>query len=127
MSEQEPIMRIQFGNGEFEATRDNATLYTFLGKSAIDGFIREHSQYDHLFLDLNEIDEAGRRIGQYIFRTFTPGDVFDSIEENMIAEGFPMALNMRSVPQCDIDAYNHYIDVATDGERADDYIPEDWL
>jgi hypothetical protein len=62
MSEQDPSIRINLGEEKFEMTRDNSSLYTFLGRAAI---------FNHIYLIRDEVpvDEEGNRTVTYLFRS----------------------------------------------------------
>lgn len=102
---EEPHASLSIGNGEhLEATRDNARLYTFLGKAAC----------------MNHIYISTENSGAYIFNFI---DGFDVLSTYMIENEYPMYLNQTEVPQCDINAYDRAIkNLSTDT----DYLPEDW-
>lgn len=116
MSELEPSITLRVGNGEIEVTRDNTTLFTFLGRVGIN-----LSMYDHVFITRGDADEEGTTNGMYIFRA---NSGFDALEEYLITYDYPALLNMREVPQCDQDAFNKMIHDSTND--LDEGVPDSW-
>lgn len=126
MSHEIPSLILDFGGSEYEATPDNTTLFTFLGRTALNGIDFDNSRANHIFFE-NERTEGDVVRGSYMFRTEHNSEAFDTIMRHIAMFGYPMELNKRTVPQCDLDAYNRMLDKAAATEHADDYIPDDWL
>jgi hypothetical protein len=108
--EQEPGFKLSLADGrELEATRDNTTLFTFIGKLSL---------YDHVFF----LTDQERNMGTYLFNV---NPMFDEVQDYMITNDYPAHINLRDVAQCDIDAFDKMVstDVAIDLEGG---IPEDW-
>lgn len=106
--ENEPSFIAQFEGGqEIEATRDNTTLFTHIGRLAL---------YDHVFIVLDEEENRG----SYIFQI---NPAFEGIADFMIANEYPMHLNLREVADCDLEAYDGMIK----GMVGDiDTLPPEW-
>lgn len=113
MGEDEPRMRLtKYDDTEFYATRDNTSLFTFLGRTAL----------DHIFVN-TEVDEENEKvmIGTYIFRCHR---MFEPMEDYMVVNDYPLHLNLPEVADCDEEAFNRMVhQQATDI----DTIPADWL
>jgi len=109
--EQEPSMHIGFPDGvEFEATRDNTILFTFMGRLAL---------YNHVFFIRDE--EKGQ--GSYLFNLHPS---FNEVSEYMLENNYPAHINMREVAQCDVDAFSSMIhkDAVSELENG---VPGDWV
>lgn len=109
-NEQEPVAKLTLPNGEvFEARRDTASLYTFMGKLAL---------YNHIFcydVQDNEVQQSF-----YIF-DFVGG--YGELARYMSENEYPMHLNLPEISKSDVEAYERAVlrDLAvTDG------VPEDW-
>jgi hypothetical protein len=119
-------LELRLGNEDFEATPYNTTLFTFLGRAALNGVEIDLSRFNHVFLQRGDVDEQTMS-GSYIFRTERNGEVFDAIVSHMAEHDYPMVLNRREVPECDVDAYNRTLDQIASSEEVGDFIPEGWL
>lgn len=106
--EDEPGIRVNFGEHEFEATPDNTTLFRFVGKLAL---------YNHVFM-LTKPEES---TGAYLFNQHP---YYAEFEEYMIANKYPLHDNLRDVAQCDLDAFENMVN--RDIEEIPDFLPEDW-
>lgn len=105
----EDSMELIIGEVEFNMNRTNTSLFTFLGRSAL----------DHLFL-VHETEE-NKAYGTYVFSLNTH---FDDLVAFAIKHSFPAHLNMLAVAQCDQDAYDNAIQQAmTD---LNDSFPDEW-
>lgn len=98
------------GGNEYLLTPENATLFTHIGDLAI---------YDHVFMELSRDEE--RAEGVYFFAHVLS---FDSIKRHLIEHNFTQHLNLRSVAECDQEAFlgsveKFQIDIP-------DTFPEDW-
>lgn len=120
-------LHLRFGEVEFEATPDNTTLFTFLGRSAIRGVQMDHSRINHIFFQTGEQDEDTLS-GSYVFRTDKNEQTFDTIVNHIVEHDYPMMLNRRDVPECDINAYFNMLEQKAIEEAGDlgDFLPEDW-
>lgn len=125
MSEQEPGIRLRFGEAEFEATPQNTTYFSFLGKTAIRGIEFEQARANHIFFQTGDEDDTTVS-GSYMFRTDNNSDVYDTILNYMVEHRYPMIINRREIPQCDIDAYFRMIDQQAAAEEIPDTLPEGW-
>ena len=108
MSEYEPMHLEMHDGSDFEATRDNTSLFRHLGKYAI---------YDHVFIVTNEEESRGTYV-------FSVHHTFEQMANYMAENRYPMHLNLTEAAQCDIDAWERMIqlDVESDG----DFVPEEW-
>jgi len=106
--EEEPVIRVSFGESEFEATPDNTTLFRFVGKLAL---------YNHVFM-LTDPEES---TGAYLFNQHP---YYAEFEEYMITNKYPLHDNLRDVAQCDLDAFENM--VKENLKDIEDYPPEDW-
>lgn len=125
MSDQEPTLRLNLGEDrEFEMRPTNATLFTFLGKTAMHGIMFDNSNVDHVFLQTGNEDER-TMTGTYLFKT---SGSYEAIAAFMIENQYPLILNRRDVPGCDMNAYLRMVDqhAASEAEELDDFFPEDW-
>lgn len=101
--EQEPKATIRVNGQEFEARRDNTSLFRHLGKAAI---------FDHVFL------QTGENEGAYIFNGIKG---YDDLSAYMMANGYPMHVNLPEASPLDQDAYMRQ---AT--SDLSDTVPEGW-
>lgn len=108
--EDEPAMLITVGEGRFEATPVNTSLFSYLGRIAC---------YSHVFMHTGDKDEK-TMIGTYVFASHT---IYEEMVEYMIENDYPLHVNLREVANCDINAYNSFIEQQLDDT---DCIPEDW-
>lgn len=109
----DPGMKLNLeGGGEFEATRENTSLFTYLGHYAC---------YDHVFVQMHEEDQV--MVGTYIFNMHP---AYPQVMAYMIENCYPMHLNLLQPAQCDEDAFNRMIrnDVEND---LDNGLPGEWL
>lgn len=112
-NEDDPRVRLNFADGsEFWATRENATLFTFIGLG--------RAAFNHIFLERQSADEEGKVTGSYIFST---NNAFKDLSEYMIKNNYPMHLNQTEVPACDVDAWERT--ELVDLESTDSF-PADW-
>ena len=106
--EPEPKLEITVEGEKFYATRQNASVFTFLGDMAV---------YDHVFI---VVDEARGEAG-YLFKN---SPVYDEMVAFMINHAFPAHLNLEEPAECDLQAFDQtmYSDI-----RTADSFPEEWL
>ena len=111
--ENEPVARLGLPNGEtFEARRDTATLYSFLGSLAI---------FNHIYC--HEMSEDGNEVAQS-FYIFSHVDGYDRLARYMVENNYPMILNQTEVSKTDQEAY---IRSATSDLNRLSHIPDEWL
>lgn len=111
MSEQEPNMHINFNGQEFDLKRENATLFTFLGRTAL----------NHVFI--HHLPNMAENNGGYVFNGYEPTrEAYERMAAYMAAEEYPLVLNQPRVPQCDEDAFMRVI--ARDLDEIPDWLPE---
>jgi hypothetical protein len=126
MNEDMPELSIDLGGNEFIATPLNATLYTFLGQSALPGGeIIENSSRNHLFLQTGETyqNEEERDVfpGAYVF-----GEAVQRIGTVMLQMQFPAEINKWTIHPSDEAAYQVYVSRQETADDIDDFVPEDW-
>lgn len=110
MREDEPAMILDLPSGDFEARRDNTSLFTFLGAIAC---------YDHVFVQTGDIEDNVMS-GTYIFSTHP---AFEKMSEYMVENDYPMHLNLQEAAECDRTAWERMVaQQCTDI----DGVPEDW-
>lgn len=117
-------LMLNFGDGrEFEMRPDNATLYTFLGETALKGGIKFNNESaNHVFLQTGEQDDE-TMTGTYVFST---AESYAPLANFMVEHDYPMVLNRREVPACDMEAYLRMVDQTASNAEIPDEIP-DWL
>jgi hypothetical protein len=113
----EPVMRVPLTNGEYlEAKRDNTRLFTFLGRTAIDGMELDSDNFNHIFLTTSETETSMN--GSFIFSTNPvtgePVEMFMQMAEYMQENRYPMILNTQVVPESDKAAYVRFREQAID-------------
>ena len=110
MSEKEPVARLNLPNGEtFEAKRDTASLYTFMGALAI---------YNHVYcydVKDNEVQQSF-----YIFN-FVNG--YNELAEYMRENEYTQHLNLPEISRSDKEAYER---AALHDLHSMESFPEDW-
>ena len=99
---------------QFEATPDNASLFTFAGNLA---------SRNHVFLETGKSDKPNTTIGTYVFSVHP---TYKPLSEHLIENDFPVHMNLREVADCDENAYQKLIDQAIAGEEDFETIPDDW-
>ena len=109
MNEKDPSFTIDLGKNHFELNKGNASVWSFLGRTAL----------DHLFVT-NKADENGDRTGSRLWREFFTDEDFSRVATHMANNGFETHMNLPNVPEDDMNAYIRF---STSGEE---YIPEDW-
>lgn len=119
-------LRINLGGSEFESTPYNTTLFTFLGRAAINGVEFDLSRANHVFFETGDT-ENNVIAGTYLFRTEDTAQTYDTIVQYMADNDYPMVINRRELPECDYNAYNRMLDQFAATEKSEDFIPEEWL
>lgn len=110
MSEQDGFT-LKVGGQEYEASRDNLSLFTFFGHLAC---------YNHAFLVLHDPEEDEAAEGMFIFAS-NPG--FEELANYMFEHNYPMHLNLREVGPGDRDAFDRAM--LSDLTNSDSF-PEEW-
>ena len=118
-------LMLNLGGNEFESRPDNTTLFTFMGKTALNGIEYDNSRVNHIFFQTGNEDDQTMS-GTYIFRTEANAGIFDTILSHITTNDYPMVLNRRDVPQCDWDAFQRMIDQQAASEEIPDTLPEGW-
>lgn len=108
-AENEPGMFIKLEGEEFESTPDNTSLFRFIGNLAI---------YNHVYICLDA--EEGK--GTYVFNQ---NPAYETFEEYMVANDYPIHDNLRDISDCDLDAFEEMVKIYTD--KIPDSVPEEWL
>lgn len=109
MDEQEPTIRLTMNGMEVDCTRENTSMFTFLGNLAM---------YDHIFVCLDEENNSGA----YLFKENQ--QAWQEMAGYLIEYQFPMHLNMTEVAECDMNAFDRTM---FDDLRHTDTFPEDWV
>jgi hypothetical protein len=107
--EELPYIELNLAGQEFKATPLNTQLFTFAGRTILEnGMAVENSTFNHVFLHTHSEQETDDDVmrGTYVFQR----EIVDQMETYLIEYGFPCRINQRTVQQCDIDAYNQYIE-----------------
>jgi hypothetical protein len=109
MTEKEPSITVESPRGEFEATRDNTTLFRFMGHLAM---------YDHIYFT----HEAGTKHPSYLFNQ---NQGYTILADFMMDNDYPAHINLREVADCDVDAFNKMLqqETALDTEGG---VPAEW-
>lgn len=105
--ENEPKLTLDLNGNRFECTRENTSLFTFLGELAC---------YDHIFL---VFDEENSEIG-YLFKN---QEQWTDMAQFLSDNDFPMHLNLQEVAEVDQQAFEatFYADV-----RQSETFPQEW-
>jgi|GEM_PF-3706389 len=103
---------------EFRMTRFNSSLYTFVGKTAIEGGDIDNQNFNHIFMHR---EEEGETVGRYMFVTPQTQELFNSIAGFMLKHEFPAVINQNEVPECDRIAW-----AKAQTQDLGDYIPDEW-
>ena len=102
-------LELHINGQEFLATRENTTMFTFLGELAI---------YDHIFIERGM--EESTPVGAYLFKN---QNVWKDLAMFIMENQYPMHLNLTEVAECDRDAFDHtmFPDI-----RNMDSFPQEW-
>lgn len=113
-----PRLKINFpDSGEFHATPNNAKLFTFMGRTALqNGDTSDNTLRNHIYLLTRTEGEPDS--GKYIF-----GPDVKRIGAVMLKLNFPANLNEWAVPAGDEQAYQTYL---SNNDEVADTFPEDW-
>lgn len=106
MSEQDHNWKFKIGGEPFEMTHQNGSLYTFIGKTVINGLDVPNENFNHVFLIRSRDDEKNEVRANHVFRD---DPAFTQLAQFMMQHDYPMILNMHEVPQCDIDAWTNRV------------------
>ena len=91
--ENDPRLKLTLSTGEeFEATRDNTTLFQFFGHLAI---------YDHVFIETGLEDSTPT--GMYLFQN---QEIWRDLVDYIVTNEYPQHVALREVAQCDMDAFD---------------------
>lgn len=125
MKEDSPYLNLNLGDGrKIKLTRDVGAVYTFAGQTAIGDMMFDNGNADHIFIQTGQEEETP--CGLYVFRAFNPQylPMLNFMADNM----FPMMLNLRTVPLCDMEAYMREVDrtTATFTAGVPDFLPDDF-
>lgn len=92
-----------------EVTRDNASIFTFLGRAA----------FNHVFI----ITDEEKSEGMYLFPFH---DGFQELVDKMADQRYPAHLNMVDVPDCDRIAYENSLQAELYDLNETDTFPQNW-
>lgn len=109
MNENDPRLKLTMNGQEFECSRENTSMFTFIGHLAM---------YDHIFVLMDEETNSGA----YLFKENQKA--WQEMAGYLIEYQFPMHLNMTEVGQCDVDAFERTM---FDDLRSTDTFPEEWV
>ena len=105
--EDDPRIKFTLEDGSnIEATRENSSVYTFLGKAAM---------YNHIFIVIDD---------ENALYTFCDSPHYIDVISFMVDNSYPMHLNLLEAQDCDREAYEKYVDSAS--WDLGDYPPEEW-
>lgn len=105
--EDQPGMFLKVNGERFESTRDNTSLYTFLGQAA----------FNHIFVVASEDPPAG-------FYVWSHQNGYDEMEDYMVTNDYPMHLNAQEVSHGDRQAYDEHIKEMCDDLES---VPSEWV
>lgn len=108
----EPYLPLNLSGKEVIATRDNTSLFTFIGNLA---------SRNHVFIVYEIIDEENA-YGSYIFPT---NRLYEGLRDYLIINQYPLHMNLTSVSETDERAYQQHIRELAEQEEIPDYPPED--
>lgn len=112
MSELVPSMKLHLGElGDFEATPENTSLYLYLGSLAC---------YSNVFLQGTDPEQP--KAGSFVF---AHSPAFEDIRDFMLENEYPAHVNLREVPDCDVEAFDRMVGMNT--SDIGDSIPDEWL
>lgn len=114
--EQEPSMHINFAGQELDLGRENATLFTFLGRAAL----------NHVFI--YNLSTQGEDRSGYIFNGIEgTHQAYQQMADYMLQNEYLAILNNPDVSQYDIDAFEGALSQVIANNAKDlDEIP-DWM
>lgn len=119
-AEKNPNLTLNLQDGrKLEITPDNSMLYTFLGRTVVGDLSIDNSSINHIWVKTG-VNDQGQPLGMYFFEEFSP--VYEEVSEHMHLHDYPMSLNQRQVPECDIRAWLGRIDI--ESERFATQIPD---
>lgn len=113
-NENEPYFNVEVNNKTYEMNRQNATLWTFLGRQAL----------DHIWLE-DHIDEDNVAVGTRFWReVFQDDSVFNRLAVFMVDQQYEAHISMRGVPDGDLEAYIDFSTSNIEGSDTPDWLPE---
>lgn len=112
MSEYEPSFGLTYNGEKLACTRENTTLYTFMGHLAL---------YNHVFTVLPNNPETDAPQGLYVFQQVLPEN-YEKIEEFMVSHNYPQIINMHQVPEIDQESLHKILN--KDIDTTPDWMPE---
>lgn len=124
--ENEPKVRLNIGGVEHELTPDNASLFMFIGKTVINGVEHDNTEFNHVFYQTGAEDD-NRMKGIYLFKGILP-EIFNELAEYMGQTGYPAHINLRTVAECDRNAYMFQLAQYTERDLAEipDFLPDEF-
>jgi hypothetical protein len=91
-------LEIGLNGKDFEVTRHNTSLFTYLGGLAI---------HDHVFMVIKDNGD-GSCEGTHVFKAFLP-EAYDALEEHIVEHNFPQHRYLNDVAQIDEDAFQQAV------------------
>ena len=120
--ENNPNLKLIVEGKEFSVRPENTTLYTYLGKTAIDGVEVDNSHYNHIRIEQDKDDEDKSK-----FIIFPGNELYETILNHVVENDYPMYINRREVHEEVLKGRKSAIDNMVDREISDvDTVPEDW-
>ena len=104
-------LEVNIGDNEFIVTPENTSLFTFMGEAAL---------YDHVFMK-RERNEQNQVIGNFVFANGKQPHIYEYLMNFIIAEDYPIHMNIREAAECDIAAFEREM-----FEGFEDGIPDNW-
>lgn len=105
--EKEPFLPLKWGDKELQMTPRNSMLYTFMGRTAItsgnDTFEANNEAFNHVWIT------TGENRGMYFWAEHDPEE-YAQMAAFMVEHSFPMRINDRTVPACDVQAWLAEVD-----------------
>lgn len=105
--EDEPSLPLKWGDRRLEMTPRNSILYTFMGRTAVtsanETFEANNEVFNHVWI------VTGENRGMYFWAEHDPEE-YAQMAHFMVEHSFPMLLNNREVPACDVQAWLDEVD-----------------
>lgn len=121
--EEEPSIEIELTDRTVEANPYNTTLFTYLGKTAVengtDKVEVDNHKFNHIWVQLGDEE------GLHIFEAYDK-EQFDTLSRFMIVHSYPQIINMRDIAAIDVQAWLRRAEQISEqyGQNIPDFIPE---
>jgi len=120
MDEKDPSFKIKLPSGrKLDFRPENSALYTFLGETVIGYLTIDNTSVNHAWITLKQ--REGRAKGMYFFEEFDQ-DFYKKISDHMLEHKYPMFVNQRVVPECDLAVWLSRVD--EEAEKFGSEIPD---